>query len=76
MPMKIGVILFRIFQSASSLRGVGIRYPGGPEKENCEIDNFLLYYGEKDITYILIINTYSITEHMKKKRCEINSFSK
>ena len=68
MPMKIGVILlFRIFQSASSLRGVGIRYPGGLEKENCEIDNFLLYNCEKDITYILIINTYFITEHMKKK---------
>ena len=70
MPMKIGVAFFRIFQSASSLRGAGIRYP----EENYEIDIFLLYNGEKDITFILIINTYFITEHMKKKS-EINSFS-
>ena len=65
--MKIGVILFRIFQS-------GIRYPGGLEQENCEIENFLLYYGEKNITCILI--KYSIMELVKRKiDVKLNSFS-
>ena len=80
MPMKIGVILlFRIFQSASSLRGVGIRYPGGLEKENCEIDNFLLYNCEKDIylhsNYKHIFYDFFLSRSIWKKKVKKSNAS-